>query len=259
MPADRFIHQRAGHSDKVTGLTDLEARVWAMGYLLAADDYGVMRASGVTLQAANDALAARPVKVVERCLQALVDCGLLLDFEHQGRRYVCQWDWQTWQKVRYPRETSNPTPPSDVLEKCDEETRELFAMRSSNISETVLLPARAGGRERLPATASANGNGNGLRERFADFWRFYPRKVGKDSAWRAWQKIKPDIELLKTMLAVLAWQKQQDDWLRDGGRFVPHPSTWLNQGRWQDEPSQQPHISEATLNAARAAEEFLKP
>ena len=26
-----------------------------------------------------------------------------------------------------------------------------------------------------------------------------------------------------------------DQWNRDNGQFIPHPATWLNQRRWEDE------------------------
>lgn len=134
MPADRFIHPRMGHSDKVNLLTDLEFRVW-VHYLLAADDFGVMRRSAVTLQALCDSLSNRPKKVIDRCLDALVSCGLLLPFEHQGRPYVCQWDWQSFQKIEYPRPTLEPKPTEDVLVRCNDKTQELFAKHPGGVTK----------------------------------------------------------------------------------------------------------------------------
>jgi uncharacterized protein YdaU (DUF1376 family) len=75
----------------------------------------------------------------------------------------------------------------------------------------------------------------GANERFERFWLAYPRKVGKDAARRAFDKRKPDDELLSRMLAKVREQAGSVDWIKDGGQFVPHPATWINQGRWQDE------------------------
>lgn len=96
------------------------------------------------------------------------------------------------------------------------------------------------------------------RDPFDDFWAVYPRKVGKDAARRAWEKRRISAETAATIIAALAWQKQQDAWLRDGGRFIPNPATWINQGRWQDEPTTTPRISDSTLAMARATHEFLQ-
>ena len=70
---------------------------------------------------------------------------------------------------------------------------------------------------------------------FDEFWSAYPKKVGKDDARKAFLKRKPDGELLALMLAAIAAQRESQAWIRDGGQYIPNPSTWLNQGRWQDE------------------------
>jgi hypothetical protein len=74
-----------------------------------------------------------------------------------------------------------------------------------------------------------------LAQRFTVFWTQYPRKVGKVAAWQLFRKIHPDQALLDRMLATLAWQVKDRSW-REDPRFIPHPRTWLYQGRWEDEP-----------------------
>lgn len=70
---------------------------------------------------------------------------------------------------------------------------------------------------------------------FDRFWAEYPRKVGKQAAIKAYDKalkitsqeqILQGIKLLRTETA----GKEVN--------FIPHPATWLNDGRWDDEPSQ---------------------
>lgn len=71
------------------------------------------------------------------------------------------------------------------------------------------------------------------REGFLQFWAAYPLKVGRLAAIREWNRLRPDDALVAQMLKTLEWQRDSRQW-RDG--FVPHPRTWLHQGRWDDEP-----------------------
>ena len=71
---------------------------------------------------------------------------------------------------------------------------------------------------------------------FETFWRLYPRKVSKVMAYKAWQKLEPDINQI---IKALEWQTQQDQWTQGGGKYIPHPSTYLNQQRYEDEPPQE--------------------
>lgn len=69
---------------------------------------------------------------------------------------------------------------------------------------------------------------------FEAFWQHYPRRIGKAYARKAWDKAKNRPPLVE-ILAAIDRAKRSFQWQRNGGQFIPHPSTWLNQGRWADE------------------------
>ena len=70
---------------------------------------------------------------------------------------------------------------------------------------------------------------------FLAFWEKYPNKKAKMAAWKAWQKNGIKKVPLETILKAIELQKNTDQWKKDGGQFIPHPATWLNQHRWEDE------------------------
>lgn len=37
------------------------------------------------------------------------------------------------------------------------------------------------------------------------------------------------------MLSALQWQAATTGWTKEGGQYIPLPSTWLNARRWEDE------------------------
>ena len=268
MPTDRLFHPRLGHSAKVSSLSDLEYRVWTT-YVLAADDFGVLRASPVAIQAASTALEQRPSRTMTKCLDRLIAVDLVRTFTHQGDRYLYQPDWQEFQKVRFPARTMCPLPrDADV----STQTAQLWDKhpggrrtddgrasdeRPSDDSRATVSPARGGDREtanglRLTANGSTGEESEkgdrrrrapsrglqrsgDLQANFARFWAVYPRKVGKDAALRAFRTLRPDNDLTDAMLAAVARHRASPQWQRDDGQFIPHPRTWLHQGRWKDE------------------------
>lgn len=70
---------------------------------------------------------------------------------------------------------------------------------------------------------------------FDEFWNNYPRKIGKQKCANWFRIHKADKPLLEKMLNAINEQKQSEQWQRDNGQYIPHPYTWLNQGRWEDE------------------------
>jgi len=77
---------------------------------------------------------------------------------------------------------------------------------------------------------------NLMQQRFNEFWKAYPRKAGKGAAEKAWDRIKPTAELHSIILDAITQQKKSLQWQRDNGQYIPHPSTWLNNKCWYDEP-----------------------
>jgi hypothetical protein len=73
-----------------------------------------------------------------------------------------------------------------------------------------------------------------VADNFDVFWQAYPKKTGKDNAIKSWNKLKPNIY---EVINALAWQKQSEQWQKNGGQYIPNPATYLNQGRWKDEPA----------------------
>jgi len=70
---------------------------------------------------------------------------------------------------------------------------------------------------------------------FLAFWQTYPRKVGKDAAAKAFAKAMGRIAEDDPLAVILAGiERALPGWTDPD--FIPHPSTWLNAGRWADEP-----------------------
>jgi hypothetical protein len=93
-------------------------------------------------------------------------------------------------------------------------------------TETVITP---------PIVPPFGGDSRVSRNGFDAFWDAYPRKVGKLAAQKAWKKLKTPASILPKILEAIDRQRASPQWTKEGGQFIPHPATWLNQGRWEDD------------------------
>jgi hypothetical protein len=87
---------------------------------------------------------------------------------------------------------------------------------------------------------SASPNGKITPAQFEDFWKAYPRHVDKGKAKSAWEKLcKKNNEQRPAWTEIessIEAQKESDRW--KDKKFIPHPTTWLNQQRWLDDPKE---------------------
>lgn len=69
---------------------------------------------------------------------------------------------------------------------------------------------------------------------FEDFYAAYPRKEAPKAAAKAW---KTAVKTTRPEAILAGLEAAKATWQREGKarRFIPHPATWLNQGRWEDQ------------------------
>ena len=119
-----------------------------------------------------------------------------------------------------------------LLASCADRTlaRLLSSPLSSSVSESE--SESEGGK------SVEKGGGEAFEQFFAAYPDTCPRKVRK-TALIAWKKA-THIPLLDVMLAALESQKQSKQWLEDGGQFIPAPSRWINEERWNTRVPKKP-------------------
>jgi hypothetical protein len=172
--------------------------------------------------------------------QLLVDVGLWR-VKRDGFVFA---DWEKWQPTREHIESKR-----DAAAKRAADYRARKAGKTGESNGTVTRddsvshapvrasrpdPTRPDHRETVvsldvPAEAVAP-----VSASFAEFYMAYPRKVGKEAARKAFEKAAK-----KTPASVIVAGAQRlaaDPNLPVEVQFIPHPSTWLGRGGWDDEP-----------------------
>jgi len=86
---------------------------------------------------------------------------------------------------------------------------------------------------------------------FESFWSSYPKRKSKGQAEKAWRAIAPNEQLQDRILRAVEQAKTSAEWLRDGGRFIPYPATWLNAKGWEDEGGGPSNLTGAAAILAR--------
>lgn len=115
------------------------------------------------------------------------------------------------------------------------------ASTDASTQQAERYPSRAGGETETEVQSSeqhaplANGAEDPYSPDFEIFWTTYPRKVGKGDAWKAWKKLRPSRQLQDKIRVAVAKARESLDWTKENGKYIPNPSTWINQRRWDDE------------------------
>lgn len=92
-----------------------------------------------------------------------------------------------------------------------------------------------------------------------EFWEAYPRHTAKQAALKAWKRLKPSPKLVEAILESLKRFKGGPWRNKWGGLvemdFIPHPASWLNGRRWEDELKEAPDLDKIKAMRVKLGEE----
>lgn len=151
------------------------------------------------------------------------------------------WRWTLW-TLRLPegaeclslpnRKGAEPVSaaPGEGPESDDSKVRNVVPEGPEPVSAYVDIHVDKGRREKAPAPSSADSGA----ERFDDFWKAYPRKAGsKQKARASWVRQQLDSRADSIIANVVDRAANDQQWTNP--TYIPHPTTFLNQERWNDE------------------------
>jgi hypothetical protein len=124
----------------------------------------------------------------------------------------------------------------DKTQECSEHTQALLNDATSNAPSPTPTPTPSPNPDPTPNPVPSTKKVSSYSQSFELFWSEYPRKVGKDAAYKAWQQIgKKNKATVTEIMEAIKKQDASAHFVFDGKVCVPNPATWLNQGRWNDE------------------------
>jgi hypothetical protein len=231
---DRILRDEILSSERYWSVS-LEAQQLFIHIILIVDD--ASRCSGNNFTLRSKCFQGRPVNPdrLEKLLGELIDADLVRAYQagYQGgidfgtERYL--FLPRSRQRKRYLASSKYPAPPKEISDLAEEE---------SASSQPGVRPKSVSGQTQDERRGVEEGlNKMGIDTEFDTFWKAYPRKQNKAKAKTAFAKLRPDTGTLQAILEDLTRRKSDPDWLKENGTFVPHPSSYLNNRRWEDEAS----------------------
>lgn len=197
------------------------------------------------------------VELLEQWRDELIECGKLIPYEADGRRYLFIPRMAEHEKPRNPQVPDWPLPPWVTYavtgdgrnRRCtytfsyttgDRDASVQYASGNRDTVQTdsgdrnITVQSASGNRDTSPALPCPDQPLKDTSKKFDEFWKRYPRKEGKKDAIKAFEKAlkstDADTILAGLSEAIAYWKREGTD-----KRFIPLPATWLNGCRWEDE------------------------
>lgn len=188
--------------------------------------------------------------------------GLIQWYEVDGERFIQVLDNENHQLIRKDRYKASTYPTCNgnatICQPYDNQVTD----NSPQIRNPLPTPSPSPSPVPTPTHSpprrrAADAQPNPL---FEKFWTAYPKKKSRGQAEKAFSKINPDEQLLATMIAKIGQAKTSEEWMKERGKYIPHPATWLNAKGWEDEETEveAQGISDKTRQTIEAGKRWLE-
>lgn len=252
---NRIIKESICTSDTIDKLTWFEEVVF---YRLTVncDDYGRFDGRTSIIKSRLFPLKNVTEKAVADAINKLSTVDLVKPYSYDGKPILQLATWDKHQSVRNKR---SKYPAFDGSEETS--ASENIQLISIDFN-CMQVQADASGCSRNPIQSNPypnpNPNPKALKceSLFSQFWDLYPKKKAKADAEKAFKALKPDEALFTKITEAVKAQSKSEGWKNEGGKFIPHPATWIRQKRWDDEISKTSEIPGAHFSFERKTENY---
>lgn len=213
---------------------DWHTRLVFIGLWSYVDDNGVGRDAERLIASDIFPLEGDPTETLRRvstALEALAIGGQICRYTDDDKRYLFVVKWDKYQRVQNPGKERFPRPTSENARKSP-----TLPPVYGDSTETLRTGEGEKGRRGEVLKALVNDVDHASNDvdvfGFDEFWLTYPRKQAKQAARAAWSKA---LKRASASAIISGAMRYRDDPNREP-EFTAHATSWLNAGRWDDEP-----------------------
>ena len=223
-----MIDKKISVSEQVADLA-VEAQLIFTWSIPHSDDFGLLPSSYRTLKAVVVPMWDMSMETFGNHMDAIIKQGLYKKFTHNKTEYIHITRFAKHQTLKRDRK---PNTLLSGIQSWDEMEALGFHLEYTGI------PSKEK-RSKVKITEASKRSQLQVLKNFEFFWVQYPNKTAKKKALQSWLKINPEEGgiLFSAIMKGLNTAKRSSQWTESGGKYIPHPTTWLNQERWNDEGS----------------------
>ncbi len=172
-------------------------------------------------------MVMRTVNSKEDDLKLLIAKGYAIPCEN-GVIFIRHWTENNWLDTRRIKPTMYQLEKQKMLENT-----ELIPLLTECLAPAKQLLSQSSIEQSRVEQSRIEKNNINYSDPFLEFYKLYPRKVGKLGAFKKWETIIKKVDY-KNIIKGL--QNQLDaNMFSDQEKYIKHPEVWLNKGCWEDE------------------------